>query len=387
MNARIGALFVLGLVLLTPSVGAQQATVPPFPSPGPGTPDDAMLVAQGWLLLAQGSAAPAAARAREVLRRSPVSPAAVALLIEAEITRGGSAGGLAEYERWLGGRAHEEPLLLRRVSQALLREVAAQTSDAGARLTALRALSATGDAAAVATLTTAMGDGSHAAARVLAETGNPDAIRYLADGIKSGAVDKASALQSLSKRHTAESVNVALALLDDARAEIRGAAIDALGRMRAREAAARLRPVLNDPRPFLRVSAAAALLAMGDEAGLSLLRELASQDSAPARLAAAEAMADRRDADWVAMVGKLTAASEPEVRLAAARLIGPTDPDRANAVIAALRDDPNPAIRSLASDAAVQSAASSLTRLKTLLHRASLGERVDAAEAILQLTR
>ena len=49
-----------------------------------------------------------------------------------------------------------------------------QASDAGARLTALRALSGAGDTAAIGILSAAMAEGSPSAARVLAETGNPD---------------------------------------------------------------------------------------------------------------------------------------------------------------------------------------------------------------------
>lgn len=345
------------------------------------------MIAQGWLLLAQGGSPAAIARARDVLSRSPYDPAASALAVEAEIARAGSAAGLTEYERLLGARAFEEPLLLRRVGQALLREAVSQTADQRARLTALRALAAAGDAAASGELTAAMGEGNDTAARILAENGNPDAIKRLIDGINMRIADPVSTLKSLSKTRNAATVTLAMKLLDDPRSEIRGAAVDALGRMRARDAAPKLRTLLKDERPFIRVSAASALMAIGDEAGLPLIQELATSESAQARLDAAEALADRKDAAWIDMVRKLTGAAEPEIRARAARLIAPLDPQLAESTLAGLRADNNPAVRSLAEAAALESASSDLRALRRLLHSTGLEQRVLAAERVLTLSR
>ena len=369
---------------------AQPPSAPPGVPPAainPAKPDDGMLIAQGWLLLSQGGAPAAADRARDVLSRSPHSPGASALAIEAEIARGGSGAALTEYERQLGARAFEEPLLLRRVSHAVLREAAAQTADQRARLTALRALAASGDAAANGELSAAMTEGNDTAARILAENGNADAIKRLIDGINARIADPVSSLKSLSKTRNAPTVALAMRLLDDPRSEFRGAAIDALARMRAREAAPKLRTLLKDERPFLRVSAASALVSMGDEAGLPLIQELATSESPQARLDAAEALADRKDAAWVEMVRKLTSASEPEIRARAARLIAPLDPQLAESVFAGLRADTNPAVRSLAAGAELESASSDLRALRRLLHSSSLEQRVLAAERVLQASR
>ena len=346
-----------------------------------------MLITQGWLLLSQGSAAPAADRARQVLARAPYSPAAAALAVEAEIARGGSSAGLTEYERLLGSRAFEEPLLLRRVSHALLREAAAQSADPRARMTALRALAANGDDAARGELTNAMAAGNDAAARVLAESGNADAIKRLADGINARIVDPVSALPSMSRTRNAPTLALALKLLDDPRSEMRGAGIAALAQMRAKEAVPKLRALLTDDRPFIRIDAATALLRMGDESGLPLIQELAGSESAQARLDAAEALAGRKDAAWIEMVQRLTTASEPEVRIGAARLLAQVDPPLAESVIAGLQNDPNPAVRALANAAAMDSAASDLRKLRGLLHTANLEQRVVAAEKVLAASR
>jgi HEAT repeat protein len=391
MTGRICAWALVLSPLLTGSARAQQppATPPGVPAAAinPAKPDDVTQVTQGWLLLSQGSAAAAADRARDVLSRSPYSPAASALAIEADIARGGSAAGLTEYERLLGARAFEEPLLLRRIGQALLREAAAQTADYRSRLTALRALSAAGDAAATGELSAAMATGNDSAARLLAETGNPEAIKRLIDGMNTRIVDPVSALASLSKTRNTPTVTLAIELLDDPRSEVRGAAIDALAKMRAREAAPKLRALLKDDRPFIRIGAASALLAMGDETGLPLIQELTTSESPEARLDAAEALSDRKDAAWVEMVRKLTSAPEPEVRVRAARLIAGMDPQLAESVLAGIRADPNPAVRSLAAGVALEEASSDLRALRRLMHSSSLEQRVLAAERVLAVSR
>lgn len=386
MRARTSAIALVLPLLAAPAHAQQPPGVPPA-AINPVKPDDVMLITQGWLLLSQGSAAAAADRARDVLSRTPYSPAATALAVEAQITAGGAGAGLTEYERLLGTRASEEPLLLRRISQALLREAAAQNADARARLTALRALSANGDAAASTELTTAMNANNDTAARILAEAGNAEAIKRLIDSINTRIADPVVTLKSLSRTRNAPTVTLAMKLLDDPRSEIRGAAIHALADMRARDAAPKLRTLLKDERPFIRVDAATALLKIGDETGLPLIQELAASDAAQARLDAAEALADRKDAAWVEMVRRLATAAEPEIRARAARLIAPLDPQLAESVLSALQVDPNPAVRGLAAAAMLDGASSDLRQLRRLMHTASLEQRVLAAERLLAATR
>jgi len=349
--------------------------------------DDAMLVAQGWLLLSQGSPVQAVERARTVMAKSPFSPGAIVLAIEGEIVRGGSSAGLAEYERWLGARTNEEPMLLRRISQAILREAAAQTADLPARMNALGALAAHGDAAATSTLRESMNNGDLSAAAALAEAGDADGVRAIVDKINSGAIEPVRGLKTLSRTGSQDAAAAAITRLDSPRSEVLLAAIQALRDLRSRAAVSKLRPLLQDQRPFIRIGAAEALLAAGDDTGLPIIKELASSDSAEDRLKAAEALADKPDAAWLAMVRQLTTSSEPEIRLGAARLIAPHDAQLAESVVSGLRQDPNPAVRTMTADAVLRRMHSTLPQLRGMLHSASLEERVVAAERVLISTR
>jgi hypothetical protein len=386
---RAAALAIAALVPPATS-HAQAPQQPPQMPPSLGRPiavDDAMLVAQGWLLLSQGSPVQAVERARMVLAKSPFSPGAIVLALEGEIVRGGSNAGLAEYERWLGARTTEEPVLLRRVCQAILREAAAQTNDVAARMNALGALAAHGDATAASTLREAMAGGDLPAATALAEAGDPEAVRAIVDKINSGALEPVRGLKTLGRTRSPEAATAAIARLDSPRSEVLLTAIQALRDLRSRAAVSKLRPLLQDQRSFIRIAAAEALLAAGDDSGMSILRELAVSDTAEDRLKAAEAMADKPDAAWLEMVRQLTTSSEPEVRLGAARLIAPHDPELAASVISGLRQDPNPAVRTMTSDMVLRRMQSSLSQLRGMLHSASLEERVIAAERVLNSAR
>lgn len=383
-----------GLVLLfvpaASGAGAQTPPQPPQIPPSLGRPvaiDDAMLLAQGWMLLAQGSAVPAVERARQVLTKSPSSPGAVTLAIEAEIVRSGSGAGLAEYERWLGAREQEEPLLLRRIGQALLREAAAQTGDMPPRVNALAALAANGESTAVASLRETMGEGDLPAASALAEAGDPEAVRNLIGRVNERTLEPTRALNTLSKSGSADAARFAVARLDDPKSEVRLAAIYAVRDLRAKAAAPKLRELLADHRPFIQIASAQALLALGDESGMPVIRQFAASPAAEDRLKAAEATAGKPDAEWMASVRQLTSAAEPEVRLGAARLIAPFDPELAAQTVDGLRQDANPAVKSMTNEAAARSIPWNLTRLRQILHSPSLGERVAAAERLLKVTR
>jgi len=148
-----------------------------------------------------------------------------------------------------------------------------------------------------------------------------------------------------------------------------------------------VRALLNDGSGFVHGRAALALVRLGDNAGMAYVKELAAGPSAHGRLLAADALSEHPDEEWVTLVRSLTSASEPEVRLGAARLIASRDPELAQSVVTVLQSSDNPAIRDLASEAAVPAAGRDLTRLRALLHSASPAEQVGASTEILRLTR
>jgi HEAT repeat protein len=379
---------IAALLTIAPAIGRAQQPPPSIPPAALQAPvlDEVSLVAQGWLLLSQASAVPAAERAREALQRVPNHAGALTLLIEAEIVRGGTISGLLEYERWLGERKFEEPLVLRRLARSVLKDHSA-ARDPVVKTAALRALAEDGDAAALGELNKAMASGDTAATRALAESGNPAAVRSLIDKLNAGLADPLGAFEALSKSGSPLAIKAALAHLQDPKPEIRGAAVDALGRLHARDAIDPVRVLLNDGSGFVHGRAALALVRLGDNAGMAYVQELAAGPSAHGRLLAAEALSEHPDEAWVTLVRSLTSASEPEVRLGAARLIASRDPELAQSVVTVLQSSDNPAIRDLASEAAVSAAGRDLTRLRALLHSASLVEQVGASTEILRLTR
>jgi len=376
------------LLTIAPVIARAQEPPPGIPPAAlqSAVPDEVSLLAQGWLLLSQASAVPAAERAREALQRLPNHAGALTLLIEAEIMRGGTISGLLEYERWLGERKFEEPLVLRRIARSVLKDHSLGR-DPELKTAALRALAEDGDAASLAELNKAMAGGDTAATRALAESGNPAAVRSLVDKLKAGLTDPLGAFESLSKSGSPLAIKAVLAHLQDPKPEIRGAAAEALGRLHARDAIDPVRALLNDGSGFVHGRAALALVRLGDNAGMAYVRELAAGPDAHGRLLAADALSEHPDEEWLALVRGLTSASEPEVRLGAARLIASRDPELAQSVVTVLQSSDNPAIRDLASEAAVPAAAGDLTRLRALLHSPSPAEQIDASTEILRLTR
>ncbi|HWK12055.1 MAG TPA: HEAT repeat domain-containing protein [Vicinamibacterales bacterium] len=381
-------------LLAIPPVGTRAQQVPPAPPSIPPAAlqppvlDEVSLVAQGWLLLSQGSAVPAAARARDALQRAPSYGGAVTLLIEAELLRGGTGSGLAEYERWLGARTLEEPLLLRRIARAALREDA-KSADAAVKAAALGALAEDGDTAAAEELSKAMKAGDPAATRALAQNGNAAAVRALIDKLNAGSTDPLGTFDVLAHTRSRQAISAVRERLRDRRPEVRGSAAEALGKMDAKAAAEELRALTKDENGFVSGRAALALARLGDSDGLAYAQELARGTSAPGRLIAADAMSANPNPAWVELVRGLTSASEPEVRLGAARLIAPVDPALAESVVSSFQNSENPALRDLAADTTVAVARRSrdLRRLRALLHSPNPSERVGAATEILALTR
>jgi HEAT repeat protein len=383
--------FAIGLSLGVGSAIAQQPA--PRRSPASARPaaaisvDEAAVLTNGWALLAEGQYAQAATKAAQFLAIHPRSGAALVLAVEAELARGGAAAGLRGYEGWLRQRKLEEPLVLRRVALALLREEAAQTQDSEARLEALLALADEGDKSASAELGSFATAGGSVTTRVLAAHGDPRAVRALLSELDTTAGSKVATIEALGDSGSATAIPALVRLLGDSRQEVRGAALEALGKTGRPELASQIAPLLSDRIAYVRMKAAGALLRLGDDSGVPLLREMMADQSPATRLAAAAEMASRPDASWAGVVRDLTGAAEPEVRAEAAQLILSQDPALARTVLESLAQDPNPVIRELASKAMSELATSDLTTLRGLMKNAYRLTRVRGAARVLVATR
>src|SRR4051812_1637545 len=120
---RCTSLVVAALAIQLLSVPVDAAQTPPAPSrTGAAARGEAADVAAAWTLLAEGQAARAAQKAQQVLAAHPRSAGALAVATAAAGAQDGGAAGLAVYDRWIGTRTVEEPLVLRGVAMILLRE-------------------------------------------------------------------------------------------------------------------------------------------------------------------------------------------------------------------------------------------------------------------------
>jgi len=370
------------VIMLSPTVAAQNRPQPP---PGAMGVEEAKALAQGWAFLAQGRIEEAADRASSMLAGNPRGGAALILAVEVGIARGGPLAGLAEYERWLGRRAMEEPAVLRRIARATLRELGAQQQDPTARIEALRRLADEGETVAAGELEQAASGGGSAETRALASLGDERAVKTLIAEMDtgSGGVTTIDALGASGSPLAAASL---VGRLEDPRPEVRGAAVQALGKLGDPKLVPRLTPMLSDGNAYVRVKAAGALFRLRDYSGLPMLQELMRDPSPSSRLAAAEAMASSPDASWIALVRELTGASQPEIRAAAACLIGPHDPELGLSVLETLAADENPAIREMATRGLGEVVSSDLTTLRRLMKNADRLTRVRAAARVLALT-
>lgn len=387
LTRGIPLLLILGGV---PAFGLAQSSsqAPPAPKPGAIDVEEATALTQGWALLAQGLFNDASRRAAQVLASYPKSAAALTLAVEAEIARAGSGVGLDAYERWLGGRALEEPSIVRRIALVLLRELAAGGEKDAARLEALRALAATGDASAAAELSSGVETGSAPEVRALASLGNEAAVNVLIAQLDAGARNATSTIEALAQSGSKLAVAPLTARLQDRSPEVRGAAVEALGILASRyDLVERIKPVLADANNYVRIKAAAALFRLGDMSGLSLLQDLWSAEAAQSRLIAAQSMASQPGALWMDQVRRLTSAAEAEVRIAAARLIAPHDPELARRVIDQGMADQNPAVRDMAAEALTEVVATDLRSLRHLLRLPDRLARARAAGRILALVQ
>ncbi len=385
----IGSGIVFAVLLVAAAASAQQA--PRQSAPVPTTPgalsiEERTTIAQGWALLAQGLLDDAAARAAKALEASPRNPAALGLAVEVAVTRGGALAGLTQYERWLGKRTLEEPALMRRIAVALLKEAATQWGHTTARLEALRALAAEGDAFAAEALTAAANSGGTAERRLLASTGNERAIGALIADLNDGTGNPVSIIEALAQSGSKSAIAPLTERLKNPSPEVRGAAVEGLGRLGrsldSYDLITRIKPLLADQTSYVRVKAAGALYGLNDMSGFQILQGLMQAEPSASRLIALQAMASRPDAVWVEQVRRLASAAEPEVRVQAARLLGPHDPEGARKVLEGVMSDPNPAIREMATDALGDVQPSDFPTLRRLMKS---GDRLIGVRAAARL--
>lgn len=386
MTTAVPAFVLLLLVLAGTPIGAQtqqpnaseRTTLPSAAIPAP----EAAALAQGWVLLAERKFDEAARAAQGVSARFPGSVASLALLIEAEIARGGATSALNSYESWLGGRTSEEPAALRRVARAFLYEWSRQTSDAATRKYALLALAEDGDEAARSVI---FADSSSSDAR--ARLGDNKAVDQLLARLKATPGSKVNEIQLLGETGSERAAPPLVPLLKDQLPENRAAAAAALGKLEYRQAAEALRDLLQDARALVRIAAAGALFQMGDTSGASILEELAASEHATVRRSAALLMASHPTEAWKSLVRNLASDQDAAIRLDAARLMAPHDPAFSRSIFDALVNDSNPAIREQAAQALAEFPGVGFAELRRLLRTGPGPVKVRAANGILKATR
>lgn len=386
------------MTFLTPFVCAvltvQVAQVPP-PRPASAiSVEEATTITQGWAFLAQGDLASAVEKATAALAASPRSPAALALAVEVEITRGGASTGLDFYEQWLRSRALEEPIIVRRVALALLREIGSDTQNPTLRADALTALAEHGDPWALTQLANLAEAGGRAEELALAGLGGIDPGRAIEKELRSAPVPSAAGIRALSRGKQPFAVAAVLPFLRSPRPDIRAETIAALGELDARAEIPGLKVLLQDPVYHVRLAAASTLLRLGSDSGLSLIDEAARSDSEDTRLAAASALSHWPGGRSAELASGLISAREPAVRIQAALLLAKSDRAAAAGTIEALLTTENAAVRELAfrawADIQVESAGvRSMLDLRPIREKLRARDRFArffAAKVILTIT-
>lgn len=385
MSSSIVSL-VLVVALQAPLAAAQAQQSPPRPASALSV-EEATTLTQGWAFLAQGELAGAVEKASAALAVAPRSSAALALAIEVEIARGGAAAGLNFYEQWLGARTWEEPLILRRLAFAHLRDVSVDQQNPSARYSALRTLAAEGDAHALADFAEGAAQGQFSHWRALAELGSSEAVRVLIEQLQGDGAGDASTIEALGKSRQQSALAAVSAKLKDPRPEVRAAAVDAVAAIGGAGAAGQLRVMLKDQGAFVAVRAAKALFDLNDPAGEPFLTSLLSTEYPPAtRLMGVDGMASRPTAAWVEATRSLALTGPSEVRLGAAKLLAPHDPPLSEQVLNQLAGDANLAVRESVSRIHAESS-TNLRQLREFLKHADRATRVAAATRLLALTR
>ena len=334
--------FVVIVVARAPGALADQAPAAAVSAPGALPAQASVALANAWASLADGRFDRAAVLAAELLSAYPRSPAVLSLAIEAEIARAGAMEALTLYERWLGTRQAEEPVVLRRLAIALLTATAHQTNDDEGRLEALKALVMEGESWASATLVASAKAGSEADLRALAVLGNASAIDQFAARMRATKGAKWRDLAALGESRSPRVIAPIVELLSDPEPQNRAAAIEALGRLGQPDVIPHLRPLLKDERAAIRNAAAGALFQLGDSSGAALLEELASHEEASVRIGAAALMSSQPTEAWKALVRRLASDPDPAIRVEAARLLAREDPALSRALLVGLLSDPNP---------------------------------------------
>ena len=375
------------LMLLVVATPAAAQTAPPVVPPAAIPVEEAAVLAQYWVLLAEGKYDEAARTVGQVLSRYPRNVTVLSLVVETDIAHGGATTALSSYETWLGNRTVEEPGILRRIARAVLYEWARQSTDNSARSEALIALVKDDDPNAIGVLTAMVQGGQESGLRAGARLQDPQAIDQIVARLKATPGLKLRDIQLLAESGSRRAVPALIELLADPQQENRAAAADALGRMGGPEAENALGPVLKDPHGIVRMSAAAALFKMGNFAGAAILHELAASESASVRGSAAAMMASQPDESWKTLVRGLLSDPDPLIRLDAARLIAPHDPGAARAVLDQLAFDGNLAIREEAELVLAELPISSMTELRMLMRNGRPLARIRAAGRLLQITR
>jgi hypothetical protein len=371
----------VSLLAVALCIGALPAAA--FPQNQSRASAEAALLADGWALLAKGDANGAALVAAQAVARQPLSSAALALAVDADLARGGAAAALNTYEKWLGARKLDDVYGLRRVARGLLLESSAQGADPTARVDALRGLAADGDQSAAAALQQAVS----ADTRALAAAGDERAVNQILAQLRSMPGGKSPLITALAESGSRTAVPELTTLLADPSDTTRAAAADALGRLGATEAVPGLRLLLNDPLVNVRLKAAGALYRLNDTSGLAFLMELTQSEHATIRVAAAEQLASQPDAAWQSLVRSLADDPNPLVRLEAATLIAPHDPALAKTVLDELLRTGNVAIQEAAAAVVVDRVTADVATLRRLLRSTDLRVRAKAAGRLLDLTR
>jgi HEAT repeat protein len=372
--------------LIVVSAGVSAQSQPPAKRPGAMPTDQATQITQGWAFLAQGLLDDAERTADAALRVDALNPAALSLAIEVSIARAGATSALDRYEQWLGARAVESPYVLRRVARAVLWE-AARSESTTARADALQALVADGDAEAAVELSAGLAQGNAVDVATMAKLGSEEAVRKVMADLATNPPNALALVRAISASKRPEAAPSLVALLGDARIDVRAEAALGLGRLGNRVAIAALKPLLTDTYPLVRLNAAASLALLDDSSGSAVLREFEDSEHDGVRIGAVIAMAARPDASWQGRVRQLMDSQDPVVSIDAAVLLAPHDPQAARAVMERYRGSSNPAVREAAERALSGEIANDFPTLRTYLRAGDSALRVKAGSRILTLAR
>jgi len=342
-------------------------------------------------MLSQGDAPGASLLAQELVGRYPDSAAALGLAIRAEVARAGATAALDVYERWKVRRPDEDTSALHQIARATLRELARSRDQPSARIQAVEALAAAGDADVVADVQTSLASGDAADVRAAAAAGHADALATLIADFDRPGTNKQAAMRVLGRSGSALAIAPLKSALQDPNPINRAGAANALAELAPKinpaQIAPDLKPLITDPVFAVRLAAATALFALKDPAGAQWLNSLASSDQPAIRLAAAQAMRTKPDQKWMNTVRALLKDPNPEIRRQAAELLAAHEPDTAREALEPLLKDANPAEREAASDSYLRHVATDIPTLRTELRSADSARRVRAAARLLDLTR